>query len=79
MQVSPLVPLHGVLSSTALPRHAPVDWQVSFCVHSFESSQVFPSKTALLHEPVFVSQTPAAWHWSPAPQSTGLPGTQAPA
>jgi hypothetical protein len=49
-------------------------------VQAFPSLQSVPLGAAgLEHAPVAVLQTPAAWHWSAATQTTGLPPVHTPA
>ena len=55
------------------PRH------VSACVQALPSLQALPSATGGSEQkPDDGSHTPAAWHWSLAPQTTWAPGWQAP-
>jgi hypothetical protein len=55
-------------------------WQVSFCVQALPSLQAVPlGKAGLEHMPVAGLQVPAAWHWSLAVQTTGVPLVQTPA
>src|SRR5206468_13082254 len=54
-----------------LPVHVPLS-HVSVCVHAFPSLHAVPSGLAgFEHVPVAGSHVPAAWHWSPALQTTG--------
>ncbi len=54
-------------------------WQVSVCVHAFESLHAVPlAFVGFEHTPVPGSHTPATWHASDAAHTTGVPGTQAP-
>jgi hypothetical protein len=61
-----------------LPTQVP-DWQVSVCVHAFESLPGVPVvATGLEHAPVLGLHVPAVWHWSEAEHVTGLLPTQVP-
>ncbi len=54
------------------PVHVPL-WQVSVCVHAFESLQAAPFAAAgFEHWPLEGSHVPATWHWSEAAQVTGF-------
>src|SRR5947208_1869217 len=55
-------------------------WQVSVWVQASPSAQALPSALFGLKQMPFVgSQTPVAWHWSSAVQTTGLAPMQLPA
>ena len=61
------------------PAQAPA-WQVSVCVQASPSLQLVPLALAgLLHAPSAGLQTPALWHWSKAPHTTGLLPVHVPA
>jgi hypothetical protein len=54
-------------------------WQVSVCVQPFASLHPVPFGWAGFEQtPVPVLQTPAAWHWSEAVQTTGFDPVQTP-
>src|SRR5438876_6979443 len=61
------------------PTHLPA-WQESLWVQASPSVQAAPSTLSGLEQaPVAGSQTPATWHWSRAPQTTGFIASHAPA
>src|SRR5882724_7111981 len=69
----------AVQTTGLAPTQAPAA-QVSVCVQALPSSHGAPLGLAgLLQTPDAGLQTPAAWHWSAAVQTTGLAPTQAPA
>src|SRR5438094_3868589 len=61
------------------PVHVPAS-QVSVRVQALLSSHVVPFGFAgFEHTPVDGLHVPASWHWSCAPQTTGVPPVQLPA
>ncbi len=68
----------GVHVTGLVPTHAPAV-QRSTCVQPFPSEHPVPSASEGFEQaPVVESQTPAAWHWSAATQTTGLAPEQMP-
>jgi hypothetical protein len=67
-------------TTALLPTQLPAPSHAYVWSHRFVAVQAVPGgKGGLLHAPVAGSHVPVAWHWSVAPQTTGLLPLHAPA